>query len=404
MKITHQLAQQIVDRTIRIIGKNINIMDENGYIVGTGDRSRLNKYHEGAALVIKNKEKMFIYPENKESLIGVKPGVNLPIEDNNLLIGVVGITGNPDEVGPFGEIIKMTVEMMLQQEFLLKEIALERQAKESFIHDLISGRIGNDNDLFIARGQIVGYDITLPRVAIVVNIYRFEKTAQNSLKKYSGLKEGEIYLQRIKNDVLRTIRDLFISQPQDIVSYIGGDRFLVLKTINLQDNTEKTRKKSIITSEKIKNAILTQRNFQSSIGIGEYHPGIKGIMRSYQEACRALEIWSKMNNKTGINHIANLGISRLLIEISPETRNDFFNYVYKDNDTLRKIKPVLWETLQAFFENNLSITKTAKNIYIHRNTLIYRLGKIHKLTGLNPQKFDQALLLYIAFKIKQFQE
>ncbi|MDD3641059.1 MAG: helix-turn-helix domain-containing protein, partial [Atribacterota bacterium] len=71
---------------------------------------------------------------------------------------------------------------------------------------------------------------------------------------------------------------------------------------------------------------------------------------------------------------------------------------------LRKIKPVLWETLQAFFENNLSITKTAKNIYIHRNTLIYRLGKIHKLTGLNPQKFDQALLLYIAFKIKQFQE
>lgn len=102
MKITHQLAQQIVDRTIRIIGKNINIMDENGYIVGTGDRSRLNKYHEGAALVIKNKEKMFIYPENKESLIGVKPGVNLPIEDNNRLIGVVGITGNPDEVGPFG--------------------------------------------------------------------------------------------------------------------------------------------------------------------------------------------------------------------------------------------------------------------------------------------------------------
>ena len=162
MKITHQLAQQIVDRTISILGKNINIMDENGYIIGSGDKKRLNKYHEGASLVIKNKEKIFIYPENKNHLIGVKAGVNLPIEANKKVIGVVGITGNPDEVGPFGEVIKITVEMMLQQQFLLKEVDLERQAKDNFIHDLISGRVGNDSDLFIARGQIVGYDISLP--------------------------------------------------------------------------------------------------------------------------------------------------------------------------------------------------------------------------------------------------
>ncbi|MFW6149593.1 MAG: CdaR family transcriptional regulator, partial [Atribacterota bacterium] len=226
MKITHQLAQQIVDRTSRIIGKNINIMNEKGYIIGTTDKSRLNQYHEGASIVIKNKKKLFIYPENKNHLVGVKPGINLPIEDNRQVIGVVGITGNPDEVGPFGEIIKMTVEMMLQQQFLLKEIDLERQAKENFIHDLISGRIGNDTDLFIARGQIVGYDITLPRVALIINIYRFEKKARQSFWEYSGLKEGEIYLQRVKNDVLRTIRELFKKQPQDIVAYAGGDRFV----------------------------------------------------------------------------------------------------------------------------------------------------------------------------------
>jgi len=65
LRITHQLAQQIVDRTINIIGKNINIIDENGYIIGTGDRARLNQYHEGAALVIKNKKKLFIYPKTE---------------------------------------------------------------------------------------------------------------------------------------------------------------------------------------------------------------------------------------------------------------------------------------------------------------------------------------------------
>ncbi|MBN2396297.1 MAG: hypothetical protein JXC36_07535, partial [Candidatus Atribacteria bacterium] len=299
MKITHQLAQQIVDRTSKIIGKNINIMDENGIIIGTGDKIRLNQFHEGAAQVIKSKKKLLIYPEDRNHLIGVKPGVNLPIEDQNEVIGVVGITGNPNEVAQFGEVIKMTVEMMLQQQFLLKEIDLERQARENFIHDLISGRVGTDSDLFVARGQIVGYDITLPRIAIVINIYLFEKMAKQSHSTHHHLKEGEIYLQRLKNDVLRTVQDLFVQQPQDIVAYVGGDRFVVLKTINSVHHPELSQKKFIEISQKIQESILTRRNFKSSIGIGEYHPGIKGILHSYREACRALEIGDRVNRKMG---------------------------------------------------------------------------------------------------------
>jgi carbohydrate diacid regulator len=405
MKITHNLAQQIVDRTISIIGKNINIMDENGFIIGTGDRSRLNQYHEGAALVIKNKEKMFIYPENENHLVGVKPGVNLPIEDNNEIIGVVGITGNPGEVGPFGEIIKMAVEMMLQQQFWLKEIDLERQAKENFIHDLISGRVGNDKDLFIARGNIVGYDITIPRVALSINIYRFEKTARNSIRDHSGLKEGEIYLQRLKNDILRTIRDLFQHQPQDIVSYVGGDRFVVLKTINISNKPEIIRAKLIKISNQIKEAILIQRKFVASIGMGEYHPGIKGIMHSYQEACRAIEIGDKVNSKIGIHHIADLGIYRLCAEVNPEIRNNYIKNIFEKDINKRKgLKAIFWDTLQVFFENNLNITNTSKAIFVHRNTLLYRLEKIRNATGLDPRKFNEAIQLYIALKMKHFQE
>ena len=403
MNISHQLAQSIVDRTIKILGKNINIMDEKGIIIGTGDKSRLNQFHEGAALVIKNKQKLFIYPENKNHLVGVKPGINLPIEVQKKVIGVVGITGNPDEVGPFGEVIKMTVEMMLQQQFLLKEIDLERQAKENFIHDLISGRIGNDLDLFTARGQIVGYDITLPRAAILINIYRFEKTARQSLKEYSGMKEGEIYLQRLKNDVLRTVRDLFVQQPQDIVAYVGGDRFVVLMTIHLQDSTEVIRERLIKTSRKIKDAISAQRKFQSSIGIGEYHQGIKGIVRSYREAYRALEIGDKINNTTGIHHISRLGISRLLAEINPEIRKEFMLQILGKKNFNPGEKPVLWKTMEVFFENNLHVTYTAKILYVHRNTLLYRLKKMKDLTGLDPRKFDQALQLYLALKMSQFQ-
>lgn len=406
MKITHELAQQIVDKIINIIGKNINIMDENALIVGTGDKSRLNQYHEGAALVIKNKKKMLIFPENETHLVGVKEGVNLPIEDNNDVIGVVGITGNPEEVGIFGEVIKMTVEMMLQQEFLLKRVNLERQAKENFVHDLISGRIGNDRDLFIARGNIVGYDVTIPRVALSVNIYQFEKTAHKSINDFEGLKEGEIYLQRLKNDILRAIKELFRQLPQDIVSYVGGDRFVILKTISLDDKAEKIKEKLMKISKQIKEAILSHIKLTASIGIGEFHPGIEGFVQSYREACRALEIGDKVNSATGIYHIANLGIYQVCAEINPKIRNNYLRYIFKENNGVSKkeLKPIYWETLAAFFEHNLNVTDTAGAIFIHRNTLLYRLEKIKQHTDLDPRQFKEALQLYLALKMKHFQE
>ena len=100
MKITHKLAQDIVDKTMKILEKNINIMDENGVIIGSWDKSRLNQYHEGAAQVIKEGKKLEIYSKDINHLAGAKPGINLPIEHNNKIIGVVGITGEPNKVNP----------------------------------------------------------------------------------------------------------------------------------------------------------------------------------------------------------------------------------------------------------------------------------------------------------------
>ena len=406
MRITHKLAQNIVDKTMNILGKNINIMDENGVIIGSGDKSRLNQFHEGAAQVIKEGKKLEIYSKDINHLVGAKPGINLPIEYNNKIIGVVGITGEPNEVTPFGEVIKMTVEMMLQQEFLLKELQLEQQVQENFVHDLISGRIGNDSDLFITRGQIVGYDILIPRVALVMDIYQFGKTAQKSFQTFRGLKEGEIYLQRLKNDVVKNIQGIFVNSPQEIVSYLGGDRFVVLKTINLKDLAEMARKKIFLMGDKIKNTISQRMKFKVTIGIGEYHEGIRGLNKSFKEATQALDVGSRLLGAGDIYHVDNLGIGRLLTEIKEESQKEFIErtiYSTKGNKE-KKINEFLLETLQGFFDNNLSITKTAKALFMHRNTLLYRLGKIRKITGLDPKKFDDAVQLRVALKMKIYQD
>jgi len=195
---------------------------------------------------------------------------------------------------------------------------------------------------------------------LLINIFRFEKTARRSIQEHSGKREGEIQLQRLKNDVLTTIRNLFIAHPQDIVAYVGGDRFVVLKTVNSNKSYEILIKESMQIGQKIKDAIFTQRKFQSSVGIEKSHQGITGIVRSYQEACRAIEIGDKVNSELGIHHINFLGISRLLVEISPETRNDFLNHVFYRSSKEQDIKPVFIKTLLAFLNIILISLKQQK--------------------------------------------
>ena len=79
MEITHAYAQNIVEKTIKILGRNINIMNSLGIIVGSGDKKRVDTYHQGAAEIIKTGEAMEITTEQANGLEGARPGVNLPI-------------------------------------------------------------------------------------------------------------------------------------------------------------------------------------------------------------------------------------------------------------------------------------------------------------------------------------
>ena len=166
------------------------------------------------------------------------------------------------------------------------------------------------------------------------------------------------------------------------------------------------RKKIFIIGEKIKNTISQRMKFKVTIGIGEYHEGIRGLNKSFKEATQALDVGSRLLGAGDIYHVDNLGIGRLLTEIKEESQKEFIEktiYSTKGNKE-KKINEFLLETLQGFFDNNLSITKTAKALFMHRNTLLYRLGKIRKITGLDPKKFDDAVQLRVALKMKIYQD
>ena len=113
-ELDHDLAQDIVDRAMAILPCNVNVMDSQGLILGSGEPERINTRHEGAQLVLANGRVVELDVDAAKCLKGVQPGVNLPLMLDGRLIGVLGLTGEPQQLRTYGELVRMTAEMLLR--------------------------------------------------------------------------------------------------------------------------------------------------------------------------------------------------------------------------------------------------------------------------------------------------
>ncbi|VTR43828.1 Sugar diacid regulator [Serratia fonticola] len=132
-----KLAREIVARTMKIIDSNINVMDNRGRIIGSGDPERLGELHEGALLVLSQARVVAIDDAVARHLHGVRPGINLPLHVDGNIVGVIGLTGDPVQLRQYGELVCMTAEMMLEQARLLSLLAQDSRFREEFVLNLI---------------------------------------------------------------------------------------------------------------------------------------------------------------------------------------------------------------------------------------------------------------------------
>lgn len=376
MNLTQELAQEIVERTMNVLGKNINIMDYNGIIIGSGNKERINTFHEGAAKVLETGEKLIVTEEEAKALRGVKTGINLPIKFNNRIIGVVGITGNLSEVESYGKIVKNLVELMLSHNFLQKEIELENKAIENFYQQLIGNDINNREQLY-DRAKLFNIDNTLYRKVMVIQISPFDNMKINS--------EIENFNMLFNLD---NTRDIF---------FIRGTSLVFIKSLKKKELKEQS---SII--EKIARVILDR--FESifnsvAIGIGQTIQELDKLYLSYEGAKHALKVGEKIyRSEEKIYFIDHLGYDYFipyLKENYAEYYLDMFSLdvreVFKDTDT--------GIILEGMMENDLNISKTAEALFMHRNTLLYRIEKIKGLTGLDPKKAKDLFTLLLAYHL-----
>jgi carbohydrate diacid regulator len=138
-----------------------------------------------------------------------------------------------------------------------------------------------------------------------------------------------------------------------------------------------------------------------TIGIGNPVIGIKDLAESFKNAQMAIEVGKVFDTEKSIISYSNLGIARLICHVPDKLCEAFLGEVFKKGS----IESLDYETLftiQRFFENNLNVSETSRRLFVHRNTLVYRLDKIKKLTGLDLREFEHAIIFKIALMVKKY--
>lgn len=402
MEITHEYAQSIVEKTKSHLGKNINIMNSLGIIVGSKDKSRIDTFHQGAYEVIKTGKALEITLKQAEKLEGAKPGVNLPIFLNGKIVGVVGITGEPEEVRPFGQLLKISVETMLKQFYLSEQLRMEQNAKDLYIHDIINGNF-QDKHMFLTKGEVLGFDMSIPRISLVIkvnestnfeskkNLNKIVKLTANNVKN-----NFELTAQKKREKILDCIKRIF-NNPQHMISRIGSNNYIILYALEKKYGEDIKRQLKEFAKALRKEAEKYSVKF--CIGVGPYYPDLSGLRKSYKEAVKAIQIMDRISKAEELPLVvfaSDLSLEMILSSIPEEIIENFKNQVISEETAeifLNNDK--LIETLKTYFESNLNISKTAKVLQITRNTVCARIEKIKDITGLDPSNFNDAVKLKI---------
>lgn len=195
--------------------------------------------------------------------------------------------------------------------------------------------------------------------------------------------------------VMDLLQKLFPDRQRDFALTINENEVVLVKELKSNDSKEITKYGRQI------DAGVTELGVAHVIGIGSVATQLKDIARSFKEAQVAVEIGKVFDDSITMMSYENLGIGRLIYQLPTTLCEMFLSEVFKKGSVESLDEETLF-TIQKFFENNLNVSETSRKLFVHRNTLVYRLEKIKKLTGLDLREFDNAIVLKVALMVKQY--
>ena len=338
-----------------IVGRTIGAIDENGIVVAC---SELNKIGESRQRV---KEELSF---SRDSVV-IDGYTYRFINSTNKNESIVFVEGDDKEAEKTAQILAVSLGN-------IKSLYDEKYDKGSFIKNIILDNI-LPNDIYIKSNELhMGNEEY--RAVIVL--------------KFQGATELAPY---------EIIQNIVSDKNKDYVINISEQDIVIVKEV-----TEGTTSEELIAeAQEILRLASTEYAAKLLIGISSVVEKLKDLARAYKEARIALEVGKVFDIECPIMSYENLGIGRLIYQLPTTLCDIFLQEVFKKG-SLESLDRETLMTVQSFFENNLNVSETSRKLFVHRNTLVYRLEKIRKLTGLDLREFDHAVTFKVALMVKKY--
>lgn len=353
--ISNQILQSTIDGLKNIIRRELSVAEREGKIVATTEESMVNTVIENADIFIQS-------PAENQLVQGYQ---YFKVFDNGSPEYIVMINGEDEEAYRIGKITAFQIQNLL--------VAYkERFDGDNFIKNLLL-----DNLLLVdiySRAKKLRIENNVPRVVFLI--------------------ETEIDKEF---NVVEIVRSIFPTKQKDFVTAVDEKSIILVKELKEKDSKEEIDQ----ISKHIYYTLSAEAMTSVYVAIGTVVNDLKNVSASYKEAKMALEVGKIFEENKKIVNYEQLGIGRLIYQLPAPLCKMFINEVLHglsmdqfDEETLT--------TVNKFFENNLNVSETSRQLYIHRNTLVYRLDKLQKMTGLDLRNFDDAIIFKIMLMVSKY--
>ena len=371
MHISKNSATQIVEEISKLVKQNINLMDETGHIIASRDKSRIGDFHYGAYKIIsENLEEYYIDEDDLSK--GIKKGINLPLELDGGIVGVIGMTGGYEEVITSGKLLKKMTEILLIESRANYRQLMNKRVRNAFYEEwLING--GYKNADLEDRGMALGIDINKPRRVFIASI--------DELDNLKDSQQGQSQIAKFENDV-----DAFLKRNNYKMHFRNASRQIIIVDNMVTD-------KLAAFAKELADYIREKEGVELNIGIdGENNADMHD---AYVQAHRAWNVAASEHEQ--IICYENMSLELLISNVPVEIKLEYLKKIFKGEygDDIGDVIALL----KAYYDAQGSIQKAADALYIHKNTLQYRISRLKDTTGLDIRKPTESPALFIAYII-----
>ena len=352
---SNRLFQGIIHQMKDAIDRTIGVIDETSVIIACSELGKIGEVNENI---------------NTDTLISSVPFVingytYKSFGSNGKAEYAVFVSGNDDYAQRYVQLLAVSLAT-------IKQYYDEKYDRSNIIKDVIMDNILPGDIYLKARELHFNSDVT--RVCMLIKI-----------------------LSKTDVSAIDIIQNLFPDKSKDFVININESEITLVKEIS--ETTESKDSEKLASS--IVDTLSSEFYVHSVVGIGTAVTGIKDLARSFKEAQVALEVGKVFDTDRNIINYDNLGIARLIYQLPTTLCDMFLQEVFKRGSIETLDQETLF-TIQKFFENNLNVSETSRKLFVHRNTLVYRLEKIKKLTGLDLREFEDAIVFKVALMVKKY--